>query len=304
MRSPSVPCPIPAIIPERTFPGSVGWPIVVTRHIPLPALVMLSVACSPADTRGRAVPLPEIVASVAGGTITAPDTVHAGWTRLRVNEDGEGHILVVFRFHDDSGTDSSVGADSSEFLAALDTAPNTPPAAVALGGPEIGDTGEVILRFRAGRHLIACVRRAEDGHRHASLGEAKMFVVVDRRDSTEAAQEPIATDTVTMMDFAYGAADRWPAGRRLVRVENTGQEDHQLRIVRLRDSTMVTAWLRQEESARAEGIAGVARMGAGEVAYLPLDLAAGTYVMHCLVAGRGEGKPHIEMGMFKVVKSE
>ena len=262
-------------------------------------LSLAGIACEAKGDRAQRAPEPEFIVSVAGGSVTAPATAGPGWTRLRVTEDGEGHILVVFRLHD------GVPADASAFLAALDTARGTPPAAIALGGPEMGDSGEVVLRFRPGTHVIACVRRGEDGHRHGSRGEAKVFVVAGDADSSGADSVPVATQTVRMLDFAYGGSDRWPAGAQLLRIENAGREDHQLRLVRLHDGTTVSAWMNAEEPGdHATDIAGVARIGPSEAAYLRLDLAPGTYVLYCLVPDLAEGRPHVALGMLKVVQVE
>ena len=102
----------------------------------------------------------------------------------------------------------------------------------------MGDSGEVVLRLRPGTHVIACVRRGEDGHRHASRGEA-------------------------------------------------------------------SAWMEADDPGEhATAIGGVARIGPSEAAYLRLDLAPGTYVLHCLVPDRAEARPHIALGMLKVVHVE
>jgi hypothetical protein len=137
---------------------------------------------------------------VRSGTIVSPDTATAGWTRVRVEEDGKGHFVMIFRMPA-GATDRELGA----FLSALDTAAATPHPAVALGGPEVGD-------------------------------------------------------------FAYGGAERWPAGSQILRVESRGKQDHQLRIAKLRDGASVRDWLNAEEPDQlATAVADVARMGPGTV---------------------------------------
>ena len=82
---------------------------------------------APASTPGV------VQVSVRPGAISAPDSLPAGWTRVRVEESGGEHIVVVFRPTTATASASAVTA----FLAALDTAPVTPRPGVALGGPEV-----------------------------------------------------------------------------------------------------------------------------------------------------------------------
>lgn len=245
-------------------------------------------------------PQVDVRINVGGGTLETPDTVEAGWRRVRVEEDGGGHIVVVFRL-----ADSSQGDDRMALLDALDTAAATPAVATALGGPEVGDTGEVLVHFTPGTYLIGCVRRGDDGHRHLSTGEAR-FVTVPSGGATSAASEaPAATDTIGMVDFAYTGPERWASGPRMLRVENAGRQDHQVRLARLRAGASVSDWLTAEEPGDyATAIAGVARLGPGAAAYLPVNLPRGDYVIYCLVADPASGEPHIALGMVKAIRVE
>jgi hypothetical protein len=176
----------------------------------------------------------------------------------------------------------------------------TPPPARALGGPEIGDTGAVVLNLAPGRYLLACVSRGADGHRHASSGET---AVVEAVAGSRQRQAPAATQKVTMADFAYGADARWAAGAHLVQVRNTGRQDHHVRIDRLPPGADLQQWLASEGEI-GEAVAGVARTSPGETVYLPVQLTPGSYVMYCLVPEAGSGTPHAVMGMFRAFTVE
>jgi hypothetical protein len=243
---------------------------------------------------------PDLLVSVATGKVTAPDSIGSGWTRVRVEEDGSGHILVLFRL-----PERATDADVRAFVAALDTARATPRPAVALGGPEIGDTGVVVIELTAGRYVLGCVRRGTNGHRHTSDGEAKTMTVTKTPRSPGSSAAPRATQDVRMVDFAYVGAERWPAGSHMLRVENRGQQDHQLRLVRLRAGSTLKDWVNAPNPGRhGIPVAGVARMGSGQIAYLPVDLPRGTYVLHCLVPDVASGRPHAELGMFRAIQVE
>ena len=167
-------------------------------------------ACAPADTTPLSRAAADLRIVVRSGAVTAPDAVIGGWTRVRVEEDGAGHILVIFRL-----PGAATSGDVRLFLAALDTAKATPAPAVALGGPEIGETGEIVIRLTYGRYVLGCVTRGKDGHRHANVGEMKVLTVthpgaVSGREDVA----PRATQDVQMVDFAYAGPERWPSGSR------------------------------------------------------------------------------------------
>ncbi len=237
------------------------------------------------------------VITVRDGRLVMPDSIASGWRRIRVEEDGAGHIVVAFRMRDASGP-----VEMGRFLADLDATDMTPPAALAIGGPEIGDTGEVILQLTPGRYVFTCVRRGADGHRHGRSGEARIVTVVGRAGL---GTPPRVADTVRMAEFAYITAERWQPGPRILRVENIGQQDHQLRINRLREGATAREWLVAEDpAAYAKPIAGVARMGPGAAAYLPVDLPPGNYVIYCLVTDPASKQPHVMRGMVKPIRVE
>ena len=46
----------------------------------------------------------------------------------------------------------------------------------------------------------------------------------------------------------------------------------------------------------------MARLGPGAIAYLPVELSPGEYVLYCLVSDPATGRPHIELGMFRSIQ--
>lgn len=263
----------------------------VRRVVGAAVLAAAVAACGP----GPGSP-PDLLVSVGAGTLSAPASIGSGWARIRVEEDPDGHVVVLFRLLDD-------GAGIAAFLAALDTADATPAAAVAHGGPEVGRVGEILVELAAGTYLLACVRRGEDGHRHAAGGEAAVLRVTAAPRA--AAGPPTATQDVPMVDFAYPGADRWVAGDHLLRVENRGAAEHQVRIDRLHAGSSLKQWMEADEPGEhGDPLAGVARMGAGTVAFLPVRLGPGRYVLYCLVTDPGTGRQHVELGMLREISVE
>ncbi len=234
---------------------------------------------------------------------------------MRVNEDGTGHIVVAYRL-----PASATDADVATFLTTFDTSRVTPSGAVALGGPEVGDSGVVIIPITVGRYVVTCIRRGDDGHRHGASGEAATFVAVANH-ATGAAENsaattadgaagdgaaldtpPVATIQVGLVDFAFTGDDQWATGPQLMRLENTGPQDHQMRIDRLRDGATLRDMMDADDDEEiSTPVVGMARMGAGTTAYLPVDLPAGTYVIYCLVPETASGTPHTELGMMRQI---
>ena len=257
------------------------------------AAVLLAAAC-----RGSAPPDPHaITVSVSSRGIAAPDTARAGWTRLRVEENRGGHIVVVFRIPADLSPDRV-----QAFLEAMDTAAMTPAVATALGGPEVDGAGEVVLDLGAGRYLLGCVSRGDDGRRHLTRDEWKVMEVVAGGGTGTV---PVATREVRMGDFAFGGPATWSAGEQVLAVVNGGRQDHQMRIDRLHPGVSLQAWLTAAENVEvSEPVAGAARMGPGRTVYLPVALDPGEYVIYCLVPDGASGRMHVDLGMFRGIKVE
>ena len=116
---------------------------------------------------------------------------------------------------------------------------------------------------------------------------------------------PHATEQIRAVDFAYVGSERWRAGSHMLRIENAGRQDHQLRLVRLRERSTLQDWVKAPAPGRhGVPVAGMARLSPGSVAYLPVDLERGTYVLHCLVADTATGRPHVSLGMFRAIQVE
>ena len=260
------------------------------------ATVVSAFGCTSYESEEATLSDPDMLVTVRDGAITAPGSIESGWSRIRVEEDGNGHIVVIFRMPSDTSIDVAT------FLAALDTARATPLNVVAMGGPEVGDAGEILVNLTEGTYVLGCVRRGDDGHRHANSGESATFEVIAPSAVAKPGGDrvPVATVDVPMADFAYIGSDQWRAGEHLLRVENRGAQEHQLRIDRLADGSIIADWAGPNGGNKhGSPVAGVARLGPGEVVYLPVALPAGEYVLYCLIPELASGKLHIEMGMLR-----
>ncbi|MEO7521459.1 MAG: hypothetical protein ABIW79_06540, partial [Gemmatimonas sp.] len=142
-------------------------------------------------------------------------------------------------------------------------------------------------------------------HRHASSGESKVVVVLQTSVDSTIASPPRSTQVVRMMDFAYAGPEHWSSGSHVLRIENAGRQDHQMRLVRLKAGSSIKDWMTADDpDTQGTAVAGIARMGSAEVAYLPVELLAGSYVIYCLVTDPATRRPHIELGMLRSIQVE
>jgi hypothetical protein len=229
--------------------------------------------------------------TAARGTIGGPDSAVAGWTTLRVEErEGEVHRLIAFHL--------PTGVDPEPFIAALDTAATTPLGAVALGGAD-GAPTSVTVFLEPGTLLVACLARDSADHRHATMGEWRRLEI---HPSTAAATPPPGAITVEAADFAYGGAAAWPAGPQLVELRNVGAQDHLLLLAHLKPGQGLGSWLASEGAdSVSDAPVGIARLGPGRSAYLPVSLVPGKYVLYCLIKDGRTGKLHLELGMLREI---
>lgn len=103
---------------------------------------------------------------------------------------------------------------------------------------------------------------------------------------------------IPMSDCAFIGTDKIPASTRFLRVRYRGQQDHQLRITRLKPGKTISDWSKDQDSAsELDADFGRARIGSPHDAYLPVSLRPGTYVFYCLITAPKSVMPHEELGM-------
>jgi len=261
------------------------------------AVVAMLGSLLPVDVR-RPTPVADggiVRVTIRTGTVSAPDSLPMGWTRLQMVADGPNHAPALFRLP--AGTTK---AQLAAFLSNLDTAAATPTGALAMGGRIAADSGEVVVELAPGRYVFTCLTKNDDGHRHGIAGESRLLTVT--RTHAPKASRPRARVSMRMTDFAYVGADRWAAGSYLVRVENVGRQDHQFRVARLPAGITFDSVVRSDDPRRLLiPVTGIGRMGRS-VTYLPVHLTPGSYVLFCLVHDPATGRTHDKLGMYRLVE--
>jgi hypothetical protein len=285
------------------------------RHISAAAVVCAATlaACSKAAPNADSAAVAQAGAANAAGydpttrvatiiakdfAFEAPDSIPAGWTTLRmVNEGATLHHVQLVRLDG--------GKTFADMQAAMQN-PNAPPPAwiVAVGGPNGPDpksTSTATLNLPAGNYAMLCFIDIPGKVPHIAKGMARPLVVTS---ATEAGTEPVADITVSLTDYAFTTTSgALAAGKHVVKVVNDGAQDHELVIIRLQPGKTLQdlgAWAATAEGLPpGNGIAGVSGVVKGGVAYFDAEFTPGSYVMLCFIPDSKDKKPHIEHGMVK-----
>lgn len=262
-------------------------------------------ACAPAPTPTPVPPLPtavlaipEVAINAGDFSYTAPDSINAGWARIKLTNTGqEPHHVQFLRLND--------GVTLAQFQDALKNGPG-PALAVSkeMGGVgAIGAnlTAQAILNLQAGEYVILCFVESPSDHLpHLAKGMIKPISV---KASGASATEPVATATLKLKDYQFEMTDVLPAGKNVIKVINEGKEGHEWNILQLADGKTVQDVARF--MAKPDGpppffpVGGMNGLAPGGVGYVEFDFKPGKYVAICHIPEPNSGKAHSELGMIK-----
>jgi hypothetical protein len=241
---------------------------------------------------------PELAVDAADGTITAPDTVAAGWIKLSAkNLKPPANCGFFVRLNDN--------VTASAFADAVKAGP-TPQvqAMVSFEGsiPLVAPT-EMYLRARPGQHAFVCFVPSTGGPPTAKL---KMVTVTNASDRPAA--EPRSDITITERDFVFDFPSEIKAGPRIARVLNAGLQPHEMLIVKLAAGKTVADLIAMLSAPRVPGqqppyeiVGGLGTVAAGGAAIVTLDLKPGTYHALCFIPDPSTQKPHVALGMVQEI---
>lgn len=230
----------------------------------------------------------------------APDSITAGWTTIRLVNDGPSlHHVQLVRL--DSGK-------TAQDLAAAMKNPGPPPRwAVFVGGPNAPDPGsqtEATLNLAAGNYVMLCLVDIPGGVPHFTKGMVRPIKVTAASGSTGTA--PTADVTVSLADYKFNVQGAISAGKHTVKVENAGPQPHEIEVIRLAPGKTVddlNAWMKNPQGPPpANALGGIDAIVPGTTAYFTADFTPGDYVFICFLPDSKDGKPHVEHGMIKQFK--
>jgi len=257
-------------------------------------------ACAP-SAEAPTDPTPQFVRVISTDyAFEAPDTITAGLVTWQLENRGDdGHHLIVYRIDD--------GHTVEEALAATRIDGPWPAWFRSLGGPEgtedAEEGGTFTMRLAPGEYLLACAIRHPDGGTHASHGMVHRLVVVG---DDESGSDPVATDTIRMIDFAFAIHDTVFAGDLVFEIVNEGVQRHHAVLERIpgdADLARALADLDQEEPPPGyHSFGGFTSLAPGERGWYQVRLEPGRYLFGCLIADPATGSPHFELGMVRLVE--
>jgi uncharacterized cupredoxin-like copper-binding protein len=273
------------------------------------ALAFVLAACSPASptaapTAAAAAPtsIPEITIDAADFTYAAPESISAGWVRVKFTNSGkEPHHIEFLRLNDDVTFEG--------FQEAMRNGPGSEMTVSKLmggvGAIAPNGSAQVVLNLPAGNYVLICfVPSPSDNVPHLAKGMIKTLTV--QESTTAAAKEPIADLTVTMKDFLFDLPETLPAGPRTIKVINNGPEPHELNLLRLAEGKTLEDV--NQFLAAPNGpppfvpVGGINGLDAGLSGYIEFDFEPGTYVAICYIPSpHAEGHPHFTLGMVKQI---
>lgn len=266
------------------------------------------VATEPAAAAATAAGVMEI--ALADFSFTAPPTMPAGWTTLRMTNGGkEPHFMVLWQLPDgihfgDYAEDVTAlfGAQHARFAAGEITQEEMM-AAIGAGLPEWfmgaggaggvgltspGRTAEVVVNLAPGEYVMECYVRSADGRFHGEAGMLRPLMVTE---PAGAAAEPQADVELTLSNYEITvAAGELTAGAHTVAVTTAeapeGLLGHDVHLVRLAPEASiddVVAWmswvtaLQSPAPAPAEFLGGADEVGVGRTSYFSVTLEPGRY---------------------------
>lgn len=203
------------------------------------------------------------------------------------------------------------GATPQQFgQAAQSDSTGVAPLALTDGGGGVaavtpGKSEKVVNKVKAGTYMMVCFVRGADGIPHVAKGMVGVMNVV--QSSGTGVSTPSSSTDVAAKEFSFGGPDKLSAGKSTVRFTNGGTQPHEMALVKLKPGKTAAdlgAFFGSEHPSGPppfDSAGGAGAVGPGDSAYLDVDLDAGTYVMVCQVPDPATKKPHLALGMMKVL---
>lgn len=262
--------------------------------------VILSVTACAADIRTPAsTAITEVMVIATDFALTAPDTLAAGLVRWRLENRGMvPHHLIVVKI--------AAGHSYDEYHATVEHGDPTPDWVTSQGGPEgstnASDSISVTAQLGAGEYALLCALTGGGGGPHDRRGMIRRLVVVPSNEAP--ALDPVATDTLRLVDFAFGFPDTLVAGRIRFRIENHGTQRHHAAISQFPDSISYESYLKlaptwTDENWPLIDRGGFTSLSPGQHAWYETTLQPGTYLLECLINDPTSGKMHVDLGMVR-----
>jgi hypothetical protein len=229
--------------------------------------------------------------------ITSSPALRPGPVRITARNSGrERHGMVLVKLND--------GVTTPMLVDALTKQPDRVPNLLTyVGGTTTlpkGTAWQATTTFDPGNYAMLDVGASAKGRLNFTRpGEVQGFTVSGR---TVAAPEQKPTADVALFDYGIDIPKVIPASGR-IKVENTGNDDHQLAVVPVKDASEAKRILKAFRTGRAtrttsRPIEVLAPTSAATSSTVTYRLPKGTYIAYCAYrTQRSGGRPHAGLGM-------
>jgi hypothetical protein len=239
----------------------------------------------------------EITFTARDNRFSGPDKIPAGWIHLRlVNEGSEFYHMQLVKLSD--------GKTTTDLVAALQESHVPPAWAKFYGGPNPpapGHSSEAIVKLEPGGYALIDTVPDKSGTPHVQHGMVKAVTVTPADGA--GAVEPEADVSLDMLDFSYSLARPLTAGKHTIRVNNKGQQPHEVFLAKLAPGKGVNdllASLAPDAPADAidwQALGGISVIESGAHSYFSVELEPGRYALVCFAPDHASGAPHFMKGM-------
>lgn len=269
---------------------------------PLPTLVLgalvVSLSGCQAKDPARSAEANVLRVTTSDYAFELPDQVQAGVTAIRlINKGPSLHHVQLVRLDQ--------GKTLADFLTALKAGGPPPQWATMIGGPNAavpGDSSIAVLTLEPGSYAMICLIPGADGMPHFAKGMAHMLTVTG---PAPAMAEPTADLTVKLVDYDFQFSTPLAAGHHTIRVENAGQQWHEMVLVKLgpgKTGMDFAAWAQKMTGTPPGEIhGGITGILPGAHVFIVTDLTPGDYALMCFFPDVKDGQPHLAHGMVKTI---
>ncbi len=281
---------------------SVGWPIPhrlcaqATKTRPAPPAQKRAVS-TPAATPGA-----ELVIVATDKSLEVPEQVDAGLVNVRLfnRSSGPQHISILKVDRLDRV------ASISEYLRSGDW---NVPWINRMGGPELappGGVSSVAMVLEPGRYVVAHLPIGSKPGGPLILRDVEELSVSERPGASAKATLPPAVATIKMAEWSFTLDGPLHAGRRVIRIDNIGQFEHQMQIVRLLPGRGIDQAVKWAENPSGpppfEPAGGTTNLARGRSVNVTVDLLPGDYALLCTTYNPLSKQLHSQHGMIKQIR--
>jgi plastocyanin len=229
----------------------------------------------------------------------APDVIPAGLTEFRFLNKGPAlHHMALLKL--------TGGKTVDDLVSALAKPGPLPSWAKEEGGPNASAPGEeanATLTLEPGNYAFICFVDI-GGPPHFTKGMVKPLRVAAATGSS--GPQPKADVTANLFDYNFKLSAPLRAGKRTIRVHNTGPQHHEVQLVQLAPGASLGDFMKWME--KMEGpppgkpLGGIAGIESGMSQYFTADFVPGSYALICFLPDVKDGKPHFAHGMVQQIE--